>query len=159
MYERTDKMFVITLKSKIKKPKRMLILLVFAVFLSISIFYVINNSQNTSAYCPGVGEYSLKFGTDGEKEDFFSAFNLQCNLVTIDKVRIPETFNSTYESYNKLQKEIGLNLDDYKGKTVKRFVYKTDDNKYLSVLCYKRKVVGCHICTNIYGDDFQSLVS
>ena len=33
MYERTDKMFVFTVKSRIKKPKRALVLAIFAILL------------------------------------------------------------------------------------------------------------------------------
>lgn len=150
-------MFVLTVKTKIKKPKRFLILCSFAILLLVGILYIAMDSKNSTAYCKGIGEYSLKFSSQGEKDKFFSTFNIKGDLVTIDKVRIPEEFNKTYEGYNKIQKEMGLNLDEFKGKTVKRFVYSTDDKFFVSVLTYRGKVVACHKCTNIYGDKFLSL--
>ncbi|MCH5202497.1 MAG: DUF4830 domain-containing protein [Oscillospiraceae bacterium] len=150
-------MFVVTLKTGIKRPKRTIILGVFALLLIVGIIYVITDSSKSTASCKGIGEYSLKFATDREKEEFLSAFNLNGEQVTIDKVKIPETFNATYEKYNTIQKKIGLDLDPYRGKTVKRFVYSTKDNLFVSVLVYGNRVVGGHKCTNVYGDDFKSL--
>lgn len=158
VYGRTDKMFVLTVKSKIKKPKRMLILVGLGAVLLLTILYISANRQKTTATIPQVGEYSLSFGTDSEKANFLSTFGLSGEIVTIDKVKIPSEFNPIYEKYNKLQKKMGLSLDDYKGETVKRFVYKTEDDMYVSVLCSKNYVVACHMCTDVYGDDFKALV-
>ena len=157
MYERTDKMFVLTIKTKIKKPERLITLLVFALLLIGGIVYVICDGGSSTAVCKGVGEYSLKFATDRDKQKFLSTFNAEGTLVTIDSVKIPQEFNKVYEKYNKLQKKMGLDLDKYRGTTAKRFVYETEDDMYVSVLTHKGKVIACHKCTNIYGDEFQAL--
>ena len=157
LYERTDKMFVLTIKTKIKKPERLITLLVFALLLIGGIVYVICDGGSSTAVCKGVGEYSLKFATDRDKQKFWSTFNAEGTLVTIDSVKIPQEFNKVYEDYNKLQKKMGLDLDKYRGTTAKRFVYETEDDMYVSVLTHKGKVIACHKCTNIYGDEFQAL--
>ena len=87
-----------------------------------------------------------------------SYFNVNGQPVTIDNVRIPENFNSTYERYNKIQKTMGLDLNNFKGKTTKRYVYKGKDNYFVSILTYKGKVVGCHKSKELYGSDFVSLL-
>jgi hypothetical protein len=151
-------MFVVTLKSKIKKPKRALIILAMALILVLVLWFITGDNPKTTAQCKGIGTYSLNFATDKNKEDFLAVFNLKGKIVTIDKVKIPADFNTVYEKYNKIQKKMGLDLEDYKGKTVIRFVYKTKDEMYISVLCYKNMVVGCHKSTNVYGDDFMALI-
>ncbi len=151
-------MFVFTVKSRIKKPKRALVLAIFAILLIGGIIYIAGDSANSTANCKTLGEYSTRFSTDGDKKKFLSTFSVQGDLVTIDKVIIPEKFNALYERYNKIQKKMGLDLEEYKGKTAKRFVYQTKDNWYVSVLTYKNRVIACHKCTNIYGDDFLSLL-
>ena len=40
------------------------------------------------------------------------------------EVIIPETFDEIFESYNALQKKAGFDLEDYRGKTVKKYTYK-----------------------------------
>jgi hypothetical protein len=150
-------MFVVTLKSKIKKPKKAFVIVTMAIILIVVLWCITGNNPKTQAECTTVGTYSLDFATDEDKESFLAVFNLKGELVTIDKVKIPSDFNEVYERYNKIQKKMGLDLEDYKGKIVARFVYKTQDGMYVSVLCYKNMVVGCHKCTDVYGDDFMAL--
>lgn len=42
----------------------------------------------------------------------------ECKAVTI-----PKEFNEVYEKYNKLQKQQGFDLEDYKGKTAEVYTY------------------------------------
>lgn len=69
------------------------------------------------------------------------------------EVYVPETFDNVYLGYNEMQKEQGLNLAKYKGKTVTRYTYKVenypnyDGTVYLSLLVYKNKVVGGDVCS------------
>ena len=52
-----------------------------------------------------------------------------------------------------MQKEQGLNLAKYKGKTVTRYTYKVtnypdyEGTVYVSLLIYKNKVVGGDVCS------------
>ena len=64
------------------------------------------------------------------------------------EVCVPETFDNVYLGYNEMQKEQGLNLAKYKGKTVTRYTYKVENypdyegTVYLSLLVYKNKYTG-----------------
>ena len=40
-----------------------------------------------------------------------------------DEIKVPATFNDVYNNYNKIQKEQGFDLENYKGKTLKRYTY------------------------------------
>ena len=69
------------------------------------------------------------------------------------EVTVPENFDTVYLGYNEMQKEQGLNLAKYKGKTVTRYTYKVtnypdyEGTVYLSLLVYKNKVVGGDVCS------------
>ncbi|MCH5182652.1 MAG: DUF4830 domain-containing protein [Oscillospiraceae bacterium] len=81
------------------------------------------------------------------------------NPVYAGEVVIPEVFDSVYETYNQLQKAQGLNLEKYKGKTVRRYTYaltpsggETSDGnmgevRYATLLIYKNRVIGGDITT------------
>lgn len=83
------------------------------------------------------------------------------NPVYAGEVIIPEVFDSVYETYNQLQKAQGLNLEKYKGKTVRRYTYaltaddadseQTDgapgEVRYVTLLIYKNRVIGGDITT------------
>lgn len=83
------------------------------------------------------------------------------NPVYAGEVVIPEVFDSVYETYNQLQKAQGLNLEKYKGKTVRRYTYaltpasaddeQTDEGigevRYVTLLIYKNRVIGGDITT------------
>lgn len=157
-YGRTDKMFVLTVKTKIKNKKKFLAMCILGLILLMTIGFVSCDNTPKTAYCKEIGAYSLKFSTNGDKEKFLSCFDVSGQPITIDNVRIPENFNSTYEKYNKIQNKMGLDLEEYKGKTTKRFVYKAKDNYFVSVLTYKGKVIGCHKSTELYGSEFVSLL-
>ncbi len=65
-------------------------------------------------------------------------------------VIIPETFDEIFESYNALQKKAGFDLEDYKGKTVKKYTYQIlnypsaekDDIIKADLLVLDGKVIG-----------------
>ncbi len=69
------------------------------------------------------------------------------------EVTVPENFDTVYLGYNEMQKEQGLNLAKYKGKTVTRYTYKVtnypdyEGTVYLSLLVYKNKIVGGDVCS------------
>ena len=73
-------------------------------------------------------------------------------LETVE-VCVPETFDNVYLGYNEMQKEQGLNLAKYKGKTVTRYTYQVENypdyegTVYLSLLVYKNKVIGGDVCS------------
>ena len=79
-----------------------------------------------------------------------------------DNVKIPSEFNSHYEKYNDLQQKIGLDLENYKGVTAKRSTYKLENYEnnskvyYATLLIYENRVIGGHISSNIYGEEYRS---
>lgn len=151
-------MFVFTVKSRIKSPKKTFALIICGIIVIGVVAYIWSSNSSSVAYCKAVGEYSTRFTTERDKKDFLSLFNVSGDLVDIDYVHIPTSFNKVYEKYNAVQRQMGLDLQEYRGKTAKRYVYETKDKYYVSVLCYQNRVIACHKCTNIYGEDFKALI-
>ena len=99
--------------------------------------------------------------------EFLEQFGLTPDAESLvsDEVVIPSDFNQTYAEYNRLQQEIGLDLRNYKGVSAKRDIFKLEnyesDGKeyYATLLIYKDKVIGGHIGTKIYSDEYRSLAN
>ena len=74
----------------------------------------------------------------------------------VQQVTIPVKFDPIYEKYNDLQVKEGLNLEKYKGKTVKKYTYLVNNHDYEGVvyanlLIYKNQVIGGDICSAVSG--------
>jgi len=70
----------------------------------------------------------------------------------IAEVDIPVNFDAVYEKYNQLQIGEGLDLEKYKGKSVKRYTYLVSNYEYegtvlANLLIYKNRVIGGDICS------------
>ncbi|MDO4516591.1 MAG: DUF4830 domain-containing protein [Bacillota bacterium] len=83
---------------------------------------------------------------------------------SVEDVLIPETFDASYDDYLTLQSEMGFDLRDYTGKTVKRYTYQVknypglQENIWVSLLIHKKTVIGGEVFCN-QGDGFiQSLI-
>ena len=96
-----------------------------------------------------------KIYENSDRLAFIAQFGWQVENEPLEavEVSVPETFDNVYLGYNEMQKEQGLNLSKYKGKTVTRYTYKVmnypdyDGTVYLSLLVYKNKVVGGDVCS------------
>ncbi len=108
-----------------------------------------NNSQAVSDI-----SYT-KMYENSDRLAFISQFGWEVSAEPLEtvEVTVPETFDTVYAGYNEMQKEQGLNLAKYKGKTVTRYTYKVtnypdyDETVYLSLLVYKNKIVGGDVCS------------
>ena len=121
----------------------------------------VQNSLPDTATCDELGCYSLKCDKDDEQSTFLEQFGLSSEKITDScEVTIPTDFNDTYEQYNELQKEIGLDLEKFKGKSVQKVTYelKNCKTKFAVLLIYKGKVIGGHLTNGEYGSENLSLI-
>lgn len=89
-----------------------------------------------------VASFLTQFGwqTDGEPEE-------------VATVTVPEEFDKVFAAYNELQKEQGLSLTRYRGKSVTRYTFRITnysgyEGKVLAnVLVYRNRVVGGDVCS------------
>ncbi|MBQ7288114.1 MAG: DUF4830 domain-containing protein [Clostridia bacterium] len=67
---------------------------------------------------------------------------------SMEEVVIPQKFNDVYTEYNELQKEQGFDLLQYRGQTVKQYIYHVLNHEsgseyvYLHLLVFKDRVIG-----------------
>ncbi len=68
-------------------------------------------------------------------------------------VRIPDTFDAAYESYNALQKTQGLDLSKYQGRKCKLFVYRVhndpsgEEGVTANLVLYRDRLIAADICS------------
>lgn len=79
--------------------------------------------------------------------------------VSVEDIRLPESFDQSYEPYLSLQEDQGFSLQDYAGKTIIRYTYAVQNYPGLKegiwacLLLYKNTVIGGEIYCN-QGDGF-----
>ena len=121
----------------------------------------VQNSLPDTATCDELGCYSLKCDKDDEQCAFLEQFGLSPVKNTDScEVTVPTDFNDSYEEYNELQKEIGLDLEKFKGKSVQKVTYelKNCKTKFAVLLIYKGKVIGGHLTNGEYGSENLPLI-
>ena len=121
----------------------------------------VQSSLPDTATCDELGCYSLKLDKDDEQCTFLEQFGLlPIKIADNCEVVIPTEFKQTYEKYNELQKEIGLDLEKFKGKSVQKVTYelKNSKTKYAVLLIYKGKVIGGHLTNGEYGSENLPLI-
>ena len=96
-----------------------------------------------------------KIYENSDRLAFIEQFGWKVDATPLEtvEVSIPEEFDKVYLGYNEMQKEQGLGLTKYKGKTVTRYTYNVtnypeyDGDVYISLLVYKNKVIGGDVCS------------
>lgn len=112
-------MFVFSLRAN--KPKLIAILCAVAVILT-CIALIMKSGGKPVAKDDGI---SYKADSAAERMAFLSQFGWKINEdpVEVSEIIIPSEFNETYSAYNEIQKNQGLDLEIYKGKRAKKWVY------------------------------------
>lgn len=100
--------------------------------------------------------------TNSERVAFIKSLGLNPDDSNYDNksVTIPVKFSSVYKNYNALQKQVGYNLENYKGARVTVYTYpvgkiKPDnsDEYYVNLMVYKGRIIGGDISSrNFYGE-------
>lgn len=141
------------------KRKRLVIMLT-AVLLAVTAIIIFLNTDLTPVddYAEvNSKSYSLKATNKNDRISFFEKLGIKVTDEAVDEVTIPQQFNSVYESYNEIQKKCGFDLSKYAGKAVKRYTYSIDNGKVAVILVYKNRVIGGHIASGIYGEEYLPL--
>ena len=107
-------MLIFSMKWTLKKAVAAAAILVAAAFFAVLIFGGLSK-----------GDAPLVDSKE-DRLEFFAALGWEVDPESESEreVIIPETFDEIFESYNALQKKAGFDLEDYRGKTVKKYTYK-----------------------------------
>lgn len=144
-------MFVLSFRRSRKKTIVVLAVLLVAVTL-IGIFVCRNNAQ-PEAVSSGK-KYALSAADNNARVAFFQQFGWKVDPEPIDTgdVTIPKKFDDVYVAYNNIQKEQGLDLQPYAGKTVRQWIYAVTNypNQEAmrgTLLVCDGRVIGGDLCT------------
>jgi len=96
-----------------------------------------------------------KIKTDEDRIAFLKQFGWEVNPVAVEvkETKIPKEFDTVFNTYNEIQKRQGLDLANYKGKSITRYTYEITNYEgyegtvYANVIIYKNKVIGGDVCT------------
>lgn len=144
-------MFIFSVKADRRKIC-VILAVVLLVITSVIVLFKVRTSPPT-AVCAGE-KYSLSAATNEERVAFFSQFGWKVNAEPVEtkEIVIPEKFNDVYNSYNKIQKDQGLDLTPYAGKTCKQWVYLVTNYPQTpevrgTILVYGNRVIGGDLST------------
>lgn len=93
--------------------------------------------------------------TNNDRIKFLQHFGWEVSSEPTETVNItiPESFDDIFTGYNELQKNQGLDLTRYKGKSVTRYTYSVtnytehEGDVFATLLVYKGRVIGGDICS------------
>ncbi len=96
-----------------------------------------------------------KIKTEEDRIAFLAQFGWETGESPVEQtdVTVPAEFDKILKSYNEVQKQQGLDLTKYKGKTVTRYTYEIKNypgyagKVYANILIYKNRVIGGDICS------------
>ena len=91
---------------------------------------------------------------------YFTGYGFEVDLSTaaVDKVKIPKKWDDSFTAFNQIVQESGLDLADYKGKTVEKWTLLCpqlstgDHDTYCVLLVYKAKAVGAYLLQKPSGE-------
>ena len=84
---------------------------------------------------------------------YFTGYGFEVDLSTaaVDKVKIPKKWDDSFAAFNQIVQESGLDLADYKGKTVEKWTAlipaasSGETSRYGVLLVYRKKAVGAYL--------------
>lgn len=149
-------MFVFSLSTK-KIQKKFIIIfsLIILVFVIFVICILLGKRQNRTVKYDG-GSYSTKAENPEDIKNFASQFGwkIETQPDEVTNILIPAYFNDIYEHYNAIQKEMGLDLSEYKGEECCKYSFKIlnypdNDDVNLNLIIFDGRVIGGDISENI----------
>ena len=85
-------------------------------------------------------------------------FDTDLASAAVDKVKIPKKWDDSFAAFNQIVQESGLDLADYKGKTVEKWTVLCpqlstgEHDTYCVLLVYKAKAVGAYLLQKPSGE-------
>lgn len=113
------------------------------------ILFLSLRTNDKQAVCP-MGKYNLCVKDNDDRMNFLAQFGWEASSepTEVTTVTIPAEFNSTYEKYNDIQRNQGLDLTKYQEKTCTQYTYQILNYKdspqgvRANILVLNDKVIG-----------------
>lgn len=156
-------MVIFTVSQKLLKSKKVFIFLaVIIIFITALLFVIFYDDPYTAEF--DNKSYSLRVKTKKDISEFVAFFGLKIidDPIYVNNITIPSNFNDIYLKYNDLQKEIGLDLEKYKGQDCTLYSYEIIfperyKGNILNLIIQGDKVIGCDISQKEYNGKMFSL--
>lgn len=139
---------------KTVKVKEVLKALFTICFIALAVLAVVLFIKNITS------DNTVALATESDRQAFLSSLGWQVSPEPIDirQVTVPNEWNDVFEEYNSIQKQQGLDLDDYRGKDVTIYTYEVynyegkPDNMVANLMVYENKLIGGDVsCTELGG--------
>lgn len=101
-----------------------------------------------------------KIRTTQDIGEFFTARGFQVDLATasVDKVKIPKKWDDSFQAFNQVVAQSGMELEKYKGKTVEKWMVlvparsEGQNKTYAVLLVHKQKPMGAYLLAQPSGE-------
>ncbi|MGE4282369.1 MAG: DUF4830 domain-containing protein [Clostridia bacterium] len=160
-------MFIVSFRLNVKKITIVVLVFLFIIVVAASVLIKAKDINIFNSLQGQLSVQSLKVRSNEERVAFLKQFGWEVveKPIEIMEVQIPEELDQVYINYNNIQKEIGLDLEKYRGKRVKRYTYKVinhptckDDEVRANLFIYKEDVVAGDIMTTDIDGFMHSLL-
>ena len=156
-------LFIFTL-SKNKLRRRKAFIIVFSAILAAALIFCVFILYSRGNFAGIDGRrLDIRIKGDDDIERISGFFEISINKDTIAKenIKIPEKFNKLYEKYNSLQKNIGTDLSDYKGKECVKYtadIISGTSDTIITLLAYDGRFIGGDISSKEFDGKIYALL-
>lgn len=147
-------MFVYSVKGSVLKYLGVVCLSVFALIMTVLLIPKETGDMSRVVFRETKASDFKNIKTSEDRINFLKNYGWEVEeeAVEIAEITLPGSFDAVYTKYNELQKGDGLDLEKYKGKTVKRYTYVVKNydyngTVYANMIIYKNRVIGGDICS------------
>ena len=105
-------------------------------------------------------KYSVSAKNIDELRKIADNFGISVNFPEkVQNIKIPMGFNEAYEDYNRLQYDIGMNLEEYRGEECVLYTFEIDEEKVLNMILWNGQFIGGDISDRDFFGKIISLSS
>ena len=105
-------------------------------------------------------KYSVSAKNIDELRKIADNFGISVNFPEkMQNLKIPMEFNEAYEDYNRLQYDIGMNLEEYRGEECVLYTFEIDEEKVLNMILWNGQFIGGDISDRDFFGKIISLSS
>lgn len=118
-------------------------------------YWLFGGGQENTASAVAETSISCKLKDNQDRVSFLRSYGWEIDEspAAEQDVRIPDTFDAAYESYNALQKTQGLDLTKYQGRKCKLYVYRVHNDPSgeqgvtANLVLYRDRLIAADICS------------
>lgn len=138
------------------------LILVCGLFAAIAGFHSLWGAQSVSATISPKG-----VKTNEDRIAYLEQFGwtVTPEALSVEELKIPDTFDASYDEYLALQTQQGFDLTKYTGKKIKRYTYgitnysNGNSDMMVSLLVYKNEVIGGEVFNSKTGEVIHGLAN